>query len=110
MAVAALALFLVGPWSWSPAAGQTGSSVCGGANQPCAGTPFAQAEGAPAATTAASDGAAPSPLARTGIDTDLVLLASVAALALGCIVLLYVEARESALRLRYEAARPRSWS
>ncbi len=91
-----LGFLLVAPFS-ATASAQTSSSVCGGPNQPCANTPFGQApasapaEGAPA-------------LARTGINAEYLLLASVAALAFGCLVLLVVEARESAHLLRHQRA------
>ena len=96
-ALVVLGILVAGPWA--PASAQTGSSVCGGPNQPCAGTPFGQVQ---PGTAPAAEGAAPSPLARTGVNTEHMLLASVAALALGCLVLLVVEAREATYLVRAE--------
>ena len=105
---AAVAVLAVVGWllvtPFSAASAQTSSSVCGGTNQPCANTPLGQVQAAP------SEGAAPSPLAQTGVNTEWVLLASVATLAFGVLVLLFVEARESRHVLRYEEAVRRSLS
>lgn len=100
--IAALVFVVLAPFS-ATASAQTTPSVCTESGSPCAGTPFAQVPEAPAA-----DGQqARSPLARTGVNTELLLMMSVVALGLGCLVLLVVEARENNYVLRPDGNRVR---